>query len=336
MGTTHAIVDYSINHLILNKEMTELKTDGTPYGDGWGWLTYKKQNRDSLKKILTKHGWSAMGVVLGSMNWEGFGYQRVTSDNVKLVTFIGLDFDNADDGDTTDIASVMSDPFLSTASLGYTSTSHQKHGYDRFRLIWYLDKPMQFKDASEVIQALIKYFPGTDPAAKNPNRVWYGHKDAQVFLDQPTNNFPLKKFKEMVGDLQVGDPRMFTQAASQGWTSGQSDQYPYLIGFDDAGCDEIGLAKACLELIPSRGHPSSGTYHRSFAVLSGLIHNFGADLALEIIDEMDWEGPYWDIRNHEIPGILNGTCDNPSTLKTVIHHGRSFGLTNEQLTSFNR
>ena len=325
----------AVNRYLLNKDIHD------PYGrlrhfkgDGWENMSIKLS---SLKSILVDHGFGIQGVEFGDDRWHDTGYQRVVRENIKQVTLIGLDFDNFEDrpSEGTSIDDAFHDSILSTAALGYTSSSHPNKPQDKFRLMWWLEEPMSAQEAEVLLRKMILLWEGVDDQCSNPNRTWFGHKDGDIIFNNPGSCLPVDEINDR-WDVEGDDLLLAKSAAEYGGglsiTGGE-----YVIGLHDTFCDEIGLAIECLRWIPKRGPSGSFSYKQSIKVIMGLARHFG-ELALDIIDQADWEGDHWDIRKDQwraaYTAAQRNDGDRKSTFGSVIKLAKVHGMPDKTHAQF--
>jgi hypothetical protein len=328
----------SLSRYLVNKEINPQHPKLPKYkGDGW---TTKEIKEGSLQSILTGHGFAINGCRLGEERWEESGYQRVVRENVLDVTLVGLDFDN-DTFEKTSIEDAIHDPILGTAAFGYTSSSNHKYPQDKYRLLWWLPEPLSPDDAELLLAKMLKLWPGVDPQCGNSNRIWYGHRGGDVLLRHDGAVLPIDEIVDRY-DIEIGEDISHGGYGMVGAGGGSDDEY--ILGFHDTFCDERGLAIAALQYIPTRGKPgSSQTYSQSMATVAGLVDHFGPDLAMDIIDEADWEGEYWDIRKSQLRSITgmvvrNRKNRNPkrATFGAVLKRAKAYGMSSAEIGDYRK
>ena len=337
----------SLSRYLVNKDINPAHPRLPAFkGDGW---QSREIKQESLEKILIEFGYAINGCRLGELTWDGVtdcephqnsGYQRLIRENVQDVHLVGLDFDN-DTAELTPIEDAVHDPILSTAALGYTSSSNHKVPQDKYRLVWWLPEPMTPEEADSLLAKMLKLWPGVDPQCGNCNRIWYGHRDGEVFIRNDGATLPVQEILDRY-EIEVDDEDVSRITNTGLGISGSDGEY--IVGFHDHFCDEVGMAVAALHYIPSRGKPGkSQSYAASMATIAGLIDHFGPELAMDIIDKADWEGDYWDIRKSQLNPITkmverNRKSNNPkrATFGSVLKRAKSYGMSSREIGSFRK
>jgi hypothetical protein len=166
------------------------------------------------------------------------------------------DFDN-----TLSLDDALQHPYLRQHFIGiYTTASHGTIKGDRFRAIGIFDEAFTTaEDYDAAVKAIRKALPGQDPAMGSA-QACFGNRNAEVFYFDTSNRLPM--------------------------TFEPKPHAPVVINQSD-----VTKALACLRVIPPRSSKGSGTYDDAINVVKVLVHEFGADKALELIDEAGWEDP---------------------------------------------
>ena len=229
------------------------------------------------------------------------GFKSKFKGEFKEAHFVMLDFD----GGLT-LADAIDHPFLQkNASFLYTSPSHQLPGKgDRFRVILQLSEPVTtWRDMDDVIVALRLELGGLDDEKINAASLLFGSCPD----DNPNFQGHIwSGFKNRLDPIQLIAERRTARIARQlrfqqmGYEPGES----WDIDKDECDEDRVELMIHCLKKQES-GHryvperiPGTTSYTYAWDALAGMVHYFGPDLTMKIVDRADWWGDSsegWDV-----------------------------------------
>lgn len=229
------------------------------------------------------------------------GYKSKFNGEFLEAHFVMLDFDGE-----LSLTTAIDHPYLKkNASFLYTSPSHQLPGKgDRFRVILQLSEAvMTWRDMDDVIIAIRLELGELDDEKINAASLLFGSR--------PDNNPNFQRYiwsgyKNRLDPIPLIDERRAARVARQlrfqqmGYEPGES----WAIDKDDCDEDRVELMIHCLKKQES-GHryvperiPGTNSYNYAWDALAGMVHYFGPDLTLEIVDRADWWGDSsegWDV-----------------------------------------
>ncbi|MDB4673153.1 AAA family ATPase [bacterium] len=229
------------------------------------------------------------------------GYKSKFNGEFLEAHFVMLDFDGE-----LSLAKAIDHPYLKkNASFLYTSPSHQLPGKgDRFRVILQLSEPViTWRDMDDVIVAIRLELGGLDDEKINAASLLFGSR--------PDNNpnfqgYIWSGYKNRLDPIPLIDERRAARVARQlryqevGLEAGES----WDIDKDECGEDRVELMIHCLKKQES-GHryvperiPATNSYTYAWDALAGMVHYFGPDLTMEIVDRAEWWGDSsegWDV-----------------------------------------
>lgn len=95
-----------------------------------------------------------------------------------------LDFDNKQISGYSIMDAYNDDFIKNNACFIYKTFSHDDKKFDRFRVVFMLDKPIKnAEESSKIYKVLLNRYRDADPACKNPNRLFFGSKEPVITLD---------------------------------------------------------------------------------------------------------------------------------------------------------
>lgn len=131
----------------------------------------------NLATELTNNGRTA---VLGVLE-EGHSLSRLSP--IVSQELIMLDFDNKNDN-LYSIDECLADPFIQANALFLYKTFSHKNGFDRFRVVFKLDKVFTTNKAVEDVYAsLFQLFPYADTTCRYTSRLFYGSNKGFIEVD---------------------------------------------------------------------------------------------------------------------------------------------------------
>lgn len=246
---------------------------------------WKVQSTDDPSKLLDALGGKGWAIAPGV-------YKDGTKkkDNFLRGQIYLADFDG-----TMSLEEAKQNPYLLKHFIGlYTTASHGNGKGDRFRAIGIFPEPFsKSEDYDRAVRAIRATLPGQDPAM-GCAQASFGNPGAETYLFDAVNRLPIPP---------VEQPPSVPRATHS----------PL----------DLVKAKACLKVIPPRSGKGTGTYQDAIEVVMALVHEFGQDVALDLIDEMGWDDPAaedWNIES-KLSSVANHT-GNSLGLGTVIQIAR--------------
>ena len=292
-------IGFSVRKDIVNKGTPEQLN--TLHRD-WRWIDGGTPHR--MMKAIT-HGYAVSpGHWDDCLNRDGVlvkGYKSKFKGNFLGAHYVLLDFDG---GMSLDDA--LTNTFITrTACFLYTSPSHRKPGKgDRFRIVWALSEPVtDWRDLDDVIAYLRLQLGSVDDDKINAASLLFGSKpmDDNFFCHVWRGYQNRIDPKPMVEHQKALRIQRLMEREAHGLVDGELWEFDK----DTCGEDRVALMVHCLKeqpdgyrYVPERSSRGTNTYNYAWDALAGLVHYFGVDLTLQIVEDADWWGETsneWDI-----------------------------------------
>jgi len=145
-----------------------------------------------------------IGLIASGHTWTTGVFDGSRSDaNFTSAELLALDIDG---GMSVEAALGRCSEYSMMPAFGY-QTFGSTPEKERFRLVWLLEKPIVDAETYRLaIKALLKIFPESDKACKDPARMWYGTNNG-AFQVNPEAAYTLEDIRDRVGECAyVTDP----------------------------------------------------------------------------------------------------------------------------------
>ncbi|MDC0277448.1 YfjI family protein [bacterium] len=222
------------------------------------------------------------------------GYKSKFRGEFIKTDFVLLDFDNG-----ISLEDAIKHPyFCETASFLYTSPSHRlPHKGDRLRVVWQLTESIKsWREFDDLILGLRLKLGEIDDTSINAASMLFGTNPnlnndftCHIWGNHANRLDPAP----LVAETQRRRAEKLERLKEQGYEAGENWEY------DKETCDEdrVALMIHCLKYHDSIGGrfvperiPNTGSYDIVRDCIAGMVHYFGAEITLEIINEAEWWG----------------------------------------------